>query len=116
MAREGLFAAISHAVVIAAVAAVTLTAVVPAAAKTGPSSKGLSAAPAARDATDFSARRRYDHGGHRAAVAGAGFAIAAPRYRRAYDSDYECSPVHCGPNYKREGAYGGYGAPIFTGW
>ena len=116
MAREGLFASIGHAVVIVAVASVTLMAVGPAAAETGPSGKGLSAAPATRDATDFSARRRYDHGGHRAAVAGAGLAIATPRMRRAYDGDYECTPVHCGPNYKREGAYGGYGAPIFTGW
>jgi hypothetical protein len=114
MARNGLFASIGHAVVVAAVAAVTLTAVGPAVAETGPSSKGLSAAPATRDATDLSARRRYYHGGHR--VAGAGLAIAAPRYRRAYDADYECTPVHCGPNYKREGAYSGYGAPIFTGW
>jgi hypothetical protein len=115
MAQKGLFASIGHAVVIAAVAAVTLTAVEPAVAETGPAGKGLSAAPAARDATDFSARRRYYRGGHRAAVAGAGLAIATPRIRRAYD-DYECSPVHCGPNYKREGAYSGYGAPIFTGW
>jgi hypothetical protein len=114
MAREGLFASFGHAVVIAAVAGLTLTAVVPAVAKTGPSNRGLSAAPASRDATDFSARRRYYRGGH--PVAGAGVAIAAPQYRRAYDSAYECSPVHCGPNYKREGAYGGYGAPIFTGW
>ena len=109
MAREGLFASIGHAVVIAAVAAVTLTAA-PAVAKTGSSSNGPSAAPATREASDFSARRRYHHG------AGAGLAIATPQYRRAYDSGYECTPVHCGPNYKREGAYGGYGAPIFTGW
>jgi hypothetical protein len=115
MARKGLFASIGHPVMVAAVAAVTLTAVVPAVAETGPSGKGLSAAPATRDATDLSARRRYDRGGHR--MAGAGLAIAAPQYRRAYDyGDYECSPVHCGPNYKREGAYSGYGAPIFTGW
>jgi hypothetical protein len=116
MVRKGLFSLIGHAAVIATVAAVTLTAAVPAVAETGPAGKGLSAAPATRDASDFSARRRYYRDSHRAAVAGAGLAVAAPRYRRAYDSDYECSPVHCGPNYKREGAYGGYGAPIFTGW
>jgi hypothetical protein len=110
MAREGLFASIGHAVVIAAVAAVMLAAAAPAVAETGPAGNGLSAAAATRDASDFSARRRVRHGG-------AGLAIAAPQYRRAYDyGGYECSPVHCGPNYKREGVYGGYGAPIFTGW
>jgi hypothetical protein len=116
MARKGLFASIGHAVVVAAVAAVTLTAAGPAVAETGSSSKGLSVAPATRDASDFSGRRRYYREGHRAVVAGAGLAIATPRIRRAYDGDYECTPVHCGPNYKREGAYSGYGAPIFTGW
>jgi hypothetical protein len=110
MARKGLFSSIGHAAVIATFAAATLAAAAPAVAETGPAGKGLSAAPATRDASDFSARRRVRHGG------GAGLAIATPQYRRAYDSAFECNPVHCGPNYKREGAYGGYGAPIFTGW
>jgi hypothetical protein len=110
MARKGLFSSIGQAAVIATVAAVTLAVVAPAVAETGPAGNGLSAASATRDASDFSARRRVRHGG------GAGFAIAAPQYRRAYDSDYECSPVHCGPNYKRGAPYSGYGAPIFTGW
>jgi hypothetical protein len=110
MAREDLFASIGHAAVIATVAAVTLAAAVPAVAEAGPAGKGLSAASATREASDFSARRRVRHG------AGAGLAVAAPQYRRAYDSDYECSPVHCGPNYKRGAPYSGYGAPIFTGW
>jgi hypothetical protein len=109
MSRKSFFSSIGHAAVVATVAAVTLAA--PAVAETGPAGKGLSAAPVTRDASDFSARRRVHHGAGAGAVA-----IAAPRYRRAYDSAYECSPVHCGPNYKREGAYGGYGAPIFTGW
>jgi hypothetical protein len=115
MARKGLLASIGHAVVVAAFAAVTLTAAGPAVAETGPSSKGLSAAPATRDASDFSARRRYYRDDHRASVAGAGIAIETPRIRRAYDGAYECTPIHCGPNYKRDGAYSGYGAPIFTG-
>jgi hypothetical protein len=110
MARKSFFSSIGHAAVIAMVAAVTQAVAVPAIAETGPAGKGLSGTSASRDATDFSARRRYHRG------AGIGLAIAAPQYRRAYDSAYECSPVHCGPNYKREGAYGGYGAPIFTGW
>jgi len=117
MARNGLFSSIGHAAVIATVAAVTLTAVMPAIAETGPAGKGLTAASAARDATDFSARRRYYREGHRATSAGAGLAIATPRIRRAYDDGgYECSPVHCGPIYKGDGNYSGYGAPIFTGW
>jgi hypothetical protein len=110
MARNSFFSSIGHTAMIATVAAVTLAAAAPAVAETASSGNGLSAAPATRDASDFSARRRARHGG------GAGLAVAAPPYRRAYDSAYECSPVHCGPNYKREGAYGGYGAPIFTGW
>jgi hypothetical protein len=114
MTRKSLFSSIGLAAVIATVATVTLAAAAPAVAESGPAGKGLSAAPATRDASDFSARRREYRGGHRAA--GAGLAVATPQYRRAYDSAYECSPVHCGPNYKREGAYSGYGAPIFTGW
>jgi hypothetical protein len=111
MARNSFFSSIGHAAMIATVAAVTLAAAAPAIAETGLAGNGLSGTPATRDASDFSARRRGRH-----EVSGAGLAVAAPRYRRAYDSAYECSPVHCGPNYKREGAYGGYGAPIFTGW
>jgi hypothetical protein len=115
MARKGLFTSIGHAAVIAT-AAMTLTAVAPSVAATGASGKGLTAAPATRDATDFSARRRVHHGGHRAAaVAGAELAIVSPQNRRAYDDgDYECTPVHCGPSYKRGAPNGGYGTPIFV--
>jgi hypothetical protein len=126
MARQGLFSSIGHAVVIATVAAVALAAVEPAVAKTGPAGKGPSAAVATRDATDFSARRRVVHrGGGRAAAAafagvvGTGLAVAAAQNRGAYDGDWRCSPVYCGPRYyggpRYDGGYG-YGAPIFPGW
>jgi hypothetical protein len=111
MARNSFFSSIGHMAVIATVAAVTLAAAAPAVAEIGSAGKGQSAASAIRGVSDFSARRRAHHGG-----AGAELVVVTPRYRRAYDSGYECSPVHCGPNYKREGAYSGYGAPIFTGW
>jgi hypothetical protein len=112
MARKGLFSSIGHAAVIATVAAMALTAIRPAVAGAGPSGKGLKAA--ARDATDFSARRRYHHGGHRAAAV-AGAELVSPQHRRAYDDgDYECTPVHCGPSYKRGAPNGGYGTPIFV--
>jgi hypothetical protein len=116
MVRKALFSSIGHAAVIAIFAAVTLTAIVPAVAETGPSGNGLTAAPATRDATDVSARRRVHHGGHPAAAAtGAELAIVSPQNRRAYDDgDYECTPVHCGPSYKRGAPNGGYGTPIFV--
>jgi hypothetical protein len=121
MARKGLFSSIGHAAVIATVAAVTLTAVEPAVAETGPAGNGLSAAPATRDATNFSARRRYHRGGGGAAAAAfAAMAGAASQNRGAYsDGDWRCSPVYCGPYYyggdRHYGGYG-YGAPIFPGW
>jgi uncharacterized low-complexity protein len=108
MVRQGLLSLIGHAAVIATVAAMTLAAAVPAVAETGSAAKGRSAA-VTRNATDVSARRRVRHGG-----AGA-VAIAAPRYRRAYDGEYECTPVHCGPDYKRGAVYDGHGAVIFIG-
>jgi nicotinic acid phosphoribosyltransferase len=125
MAGKGLFSSIGRAAVIATVAAVTLTAVEPAVAETGPAGKGLSAAPAPRDATDFSARRRHYRGDRGAgaaafaAVVGTGLAVAASQNRGAYDGDWGCSPVYCGPYYYRgDRYYGGYGygAPIFPGW
>jgi len=119
MTRNALFSSIGHAVAIATVAAMTLTAAVPAVAKTGPAAKGVSAAPATRGATDFSARRRYHHGGGAAAagafaaIVGTGAAIAASRSRGAYADDsgnWECSPLHCGPRYyPGDGYYGGDG-------
>jgi hypothetical protein len=110
MASKGLFSSIGHAL-IATVAAVALAGAAPAVAETGSAGKGLSGTPTSRNATDLSARRRVHRGGGAGAVA-----IAAPPNRRVYDQgDYECSPVHCGPNYKRGHLYGGYGTPIFTG-
>jgi hypothetical protein len=118
MALNGLFSSIGHAAVIATVAAVALTAVVPAVAEAQAAGKGLSGAPAPRDTTDFSARRRYHHGGGTAAagafaaMGGAGLAVGAPRNRGAYDNGgYDCSPLYCGPNYYgSDGYYRGYGS------
>src|SRR5258708_39203258 len=86
----------------ATVAAVALTAIEPSLALAGsaPSGKGLSAARATSDATDFSARRRYYRGGGGAAAAafagivGTGLAIAATQNRRAdFDRYYGGGPA-----------------------
>src|SRR5713226_1719815 len=90
-ARKGVFSSIGRAAVMATVAAVALTAIEPSLALAGsaPSGKGLSAARATSDATDFSARRRYYRGGGGAAAAafagivGTGLAIAAARFTTA---------------------------------
>ena len=123
-ARKGLFSAHGRAAVMATVAAMALTAVEPSLALAGPapSGKGLSAATATSDATDFSARRRYYRGGGAAAAAafagiiGTGLAIAAAQNRRAYYGDsygyYDGGPVYYGggPVYYGGGPYyGGYG-------
>jgi hypothetical protein len=130
-ARKAVFSSISRAAVMATVAAVALTAIEPSLALAGsaPSGKGLSAARASSDATDFSARRRYYRGGGGAAAAafagivGTGLAIAATQNRRPhYDDYYGGGPVYYGggPGYyggSRYG-YGGYGSgePYYQGW
>jgi len=133
-ARKGLFSAHGRAAVMATVAAMALTAVEPSLALAGPapSGKGLSAATATSDATDFSARRRYYRGGGAAAAAafagiiGTGLAIAAAQNRRAYYGDsygyYGGGPVYYGggPVYYGGGPYyyGGYGyggVPYYRG-
>ncbi len=133
-ARKGLFSAHGRAAVMATVAAMALTAVEPSLALAGPapSGKGLSAATATSDATDFSARRRYYRGGGAAAAAafagiiGTGLAIAAAQNRRAYYGDYYGyyggGPVYYGggPYYYGGGPYyyGGYGyggVPYYRG-
>jgi hypothetical protein len=128
MALKSLFSSIGQAAVIATVAAVTLTAVAPAVAEAAPAGKGLSGTAMRRDATDFSARRRYHHGsgasatGAFDAMTGAGVAAAASRNRGAYDhGDWNCSPVYCGPHYYRgdhyDGgdSYGYYGGDSYGG-
>jgi hypothetical protein len=132
MFAKGLFSPIGRTVVMATVAAVALTAVEPSLALAGPApaGKGLSAASATSDATDFSARRRVvrrggGSGGAAAAAAfagiiGTGLAIAATQNRRAYYDDYYGGgPVYYGggPYYGGGSYYGGYrsGVPYFHG-
>ena len=96
--RKAVFSAHGRAAVIATIAAVAVTAVEPSLALAGPapSGKGLSAATATSDATDFSACR--GGGGAAAAFAGivgTGLAIAAAQSRPAY--------------------YGYYGGPAYYG-
>ncbi len=134
-ARKAVFSAHGRAVAMATVAAVALTVAEPSLALAGPapSGKGLSAATATSDATDFSARRRYYRGGGAAAAAafagiiGTGLAIAAAQNRPAYyygDSYgyYGGGPVYYGggPVYYGGGPYyyGGYGyggVPYYRG-
>jgi hypothetical protein len=130
--RKAVFSAHGRAAVMATIAAVALTAVEPSLARAGsaPSGKGLSAATATSDATDFSARRRFYRGGGGAAAAafagivGTGLAIAAAQNRRAYYGDsygyYGGGPVYYGggPYYYGGGPYyyGGYGGtPYYRG-
>ncbi len=126
-ARKGLFSAHGRAAVMATVAAMALTAVEPSLALAGPapSGKGLSAATATSDATDFSARRRYYRGGGAAAAAafagiiGTGLAIAAAQNRRAYYGDYYGyyggGPVYYGGGPYYYGGYGYGGVPYYRG-
>ena len=121
-ARKGLFSSISRIAVMATVAAVALTAFEPSPAQAGsaPAGKGVSAATATSDATDFSARRRYYRGGGGGAAAaaafagivGTGIAIAAAQ-NYCDDYYYGGGPVYYGggPAYYGGGDpyYGGYG-------
>jgi hypothetical protein len=99
--QKSVFSVHGRIAVIAAVAAVALTAVEPSLALAGPapSGKGLSAKSPTSDATDFSARRRFYRGGGAAAAAafagivGTGLAIAAAQ----------------------SGPYHGYGGPVYYG-
>jgi hypothetical protein len=124
-ARKGWFLSISRAAVMATVAAVALTAFEPSPAQAGsaPAGKGVSAATATSDATDFSARRRYYRGGGGGAAAaaafagivGTGIAIAASQnYRDDYYYGggpvyYGGGPVYYGGGEPYYGGYGGYG-------
>jgi hypothetical protein len=132
-ARNALFSSLGRAAVMATVAAVALTAVEPSLARAGSAAagKGVSAAAATSDATDFSARRRYYRGGGGAAAAaafagivGTGLAIAATQNRR--DDYYDSSPAYYGGDpyyggntyYGGNPYYGGYrhsGVPYFNG-
>ena len=123
-ARKNLLSSISRAVVVATVAAVTVTAFEPSTARAGSAAadqgqaQNLSTA-ATSDATDFSARRRhYRRGGGAAAAAafagivGTGIAIAATQNRRHYYNDgyYGGGPVYYGggqPYYRSQPYYGG---------
>jgi hypothetical protein len=129
-ARKGVFSSIGRTAAVATVAAMALTAFEPSLARAGsaPSGKGLSAATASSDATDFSARRRYyrhyGRGGGGAAAAaafagivGTGLAIAATQNRRAYYDDYYGGPAYYGGGPYYRGGYGYYGGgPYYGGW
>jgi hypothetical protein len=130
-ARKGVFSSIGRTAAVATVAAMALTAFEPSLARAGsaPSGKGLSAATASSDATDFSARRRYyrhyGRGGGGAAAAaafagivGTGLAIAATQNRRAYYGDYYGGPAYYGGGPYYRGGYGYYGGggPYYGGW
>jgi hypothetical protein len=112
----------------ATVAAVALTAFEPSPAQAGsaPAGKGVSAATATSDATDFSARRRYYRGGGGGAAAaaafagivGTGIAIAASQNYRD-DYYYGGGPGYYGggPGYYGGGpAYYGGGDPYYGGY
>jgi hypothetical protein len=126
-ARKGVFSSIGRTAAIATVAAMALTAFEPSPARAGsaPSGKGLSAATASSDATDFSARRRYyrhyGRGGGGAAAAafagivGTGLAIAATQNRRAYYDDYYGGPGYYGGGPYYRGGYGYGGGPYYGG-
>ena len=114
-ARKGVFSSIGRAGAVAAVAAMTLTAVPPSMAFAGskPASKGVTASTGTSDATDISARRRHYRGGGGAAAAaafagivGTGLAIAAAQNRRSYYDSY---------GYYGAPAHGYYGGPAYYG-
>jgi hypothetical protein len=134
-ARKSVFSSMGRAAVMATVTAMALTAVEPSLALAGsaPAGKGISAATATSNATDFSARRRHYRGGGGAAAAaafagivGTGLAIAATQNRRAYYGDsydyYDGGPGYYGggPAYYGGGPYyGGYGrstVPYVSGY
>jgi hypothetical protein len=134
-ARKSEFSSMGRAAVMATVTAMALTAVEPSLALAGsaPAGKGISAATATSNATDFSARRRHYRGGGGAAAAaafagivGTGLAIAATQNRRAYYGDsydyYDGGPGYYGggPAYYGGGPYyGGYGrstVPYVSGY
>jgi hypothetical protein len=119
LARKGVFLSVGRTAAMAAVAALTLTAVEPSLALAGsaPAGKGLTAASGTSGATDISARRRVYRGGGGAAAAaafagivGTGLAIAAAQNRRAYYDDYYGG----GPVYYGGPAYYG-GGPVYYG-
>jgi hypothetical protein len=117
-ARKSLFSSFGRAAVMAAAAAVALTAVEPSLARAGsaPHGKGLSMAAGTSGATDISAaRRRYYRGGGGAAAAaafagivGTGLAIAAAQNR---DYGYYGG----GPVYYGGGPYYYGGGPAYYG-
>ena len=113
-ARKGLFSSIGRTAVMAAVAAMALTAFEPSVARAGSAPAGVSAKTGSSDATDFSAhRRRYGGGGGAAAAAafagivGTGLAIAASQNRYRY---YDDSYAYYGGGHP---AY--YGGPVYYG-
>ena len=124
-ARNKLLSSIGRTAAVAAVAAMTLTAVAPSMARAGSAPAGKSAAVATSDATDFSARRYYRGGGGAAAAAafagivGTGIAIAATQNRAYYDDGYYGGgPVYYGggPVYY-DGGPGYYGGgPGYYGY
>jgi hypothetical protein len=126
--QKAVFSVHGRAAVIAAVAAVALTAVEPSLALAGPapSGKGLSAASPTSDATDFSARRRFYRGGGAAAAAafagivGTGLAIAAAQSGPAYYGYggpvyYGADPYYYGGGPYYYGGYGYGGVPYYRG-
>jgi len=127
--QSGRFSPLSRATVLATVAAVALTAVVPTLAYAGAApGKRVSATVASdHDITDVSARRRaYRGGGGGAAAAaafagivGTGLAIAASQNRRSYyDDDYYGRRYYGGPGYYSQpyAQQPYYGSPYGGGW
>ncbi len=111
--RKGAFSAAGRAAVLATVAAVALTAVVPSTAVAGSAPRGKGTV-ASSPVTDISARRRHGGGGAAAAAAfagivGTGLAIAATQNRRDYYDGYYDAPAYYAPRpYYGQPYYGGY--------
>jgi hypothetical protein len=120
--RKGVSLSVGRAAAMAAVAAITLTAVGPSEAFAGAAPRGKVVSVASGGVTDISARRRVYRGGGAAAAAfaglvGTGLAIAAAQNRRAYyDEYYGGGPVYYGggPYYGNPYYDGGYGSSVPT--
>ncbi len=108
-ARKGMFSSVGRPVVMAAVAALALSAVAPTAASARPFHRGFHGGGGAAAAAAF------------AGIVGTGLAIAATRgggYYDSYDSYYGPAPVYGGPVYYGGGPgygyYRGYGGDQST--
>lgn len=105
-ARKGMFSSVGRPVVMAAVAALALSAVAPTSASARPYHRGFHGGGGAAAAAAF------------AGIVGTGLAIAAsrPGYYDSYDSYYGPAPVYGGPVYYGGPAYYGGGAGVYGGY